>query len=62
MCDQRICVFQSFRRLLLDGDAVLVELAVHVPQVLEVLDGPDLEVEGGVLVADHQGSRVLLEG
>ena len=40
----------------------LVQLAVNVPQVLEVLDSPNLEVQGRVLVADHQGSRVLLEG
>ena len=29
---------------------------------LEVLDSPDPELEGGVLVADHEGVVVLLEG
>ena len=52
-------------RLLFDflADEVVVhgELAVDVPEVLEVLDGPDLEVEGRVLIADHQSAGVLLE-
>ncbi len=35
---------------------------MDVPEVLEVLDGPDFEVQGGVLVADHQRPGVLLKG
>ncbi len=46
---------------LADEVAVHGELAVHVPEILEVLDGPDLEVEGRVLIADHQSAGVLLE-
>ena len=29
---------------------------------LEVLDGPDPELESGVIVADHEGVVVVLEG
>merc|ERR1712066_326051 len=41
---------------------LLIETCVNIPHVLEVLDCPDPELEGGVLVTHHQGVVVHLEG
>ena len=43
-------------------DRVVHQLIVNVHQVLEVTHGLDLELQGGVFVADKDGVGVLLEG
>ncbi len=40
----------------------LVEALVHAPHLLEVLDSADAQLQGRILVADHEGVGVLLEG